>query len=161
MTDNPIRQAEWPSHAWRLRLELATPSWSLPAIQYAIFSQDPVPEFKAVFSRMEKSWVPQLNEITDVERRKTVEQLQLAWAWNHLFRRIPGDEVGLLTSEDVLMCGSAAGKKWFVSKPVQIGHRRLCWSVPFEAVAGQEAAVKLTENTALDLAIIEGTQKPE
>jgi hypothetical protein len=136
----------------------------LPAVQYAIFPQDPIPLFKAVLNRMEKPWLEQLNKIDVEERRQTVKQLQQVGAWNHLFKDVRGDEVYLLLpaiSEIALMSTAMAGKKWVVSKAVQIGDRRLAWNLPFEAVAGQEVAVKLSKDNALDLAAIENADTLE
>jgi hypothetical protein len=157
MDDEAQGQATWPANTWRLRLCLDISSSRLPAIQYAIFCEEPIAKFKAVLSRMEKPWAEQLNQIDDAQKRHTVKELQRASAWKHLFRSVPGDEVYLLipgSSDIALMSNALAAKKWVVSMPVQIEGRRLCWSVPFEAVAGSETAINLTEDTALDLAMI-------
>ena len=158
MNDQPIRQPEWPRDAWKLSLELDVPTSSLPAIEYAIFSQDPIPRFKAILGRMEQKWRAQLNATEDEERRQTMRQLQRAVAWTHLFRSVSGDEVYLLTpgrAHTALMSNSSPGKKWVVSKPVAMGDKRLCWSLPFEAVVGEKAEIRLSEDTALDLLAIE------
>jgi hypothetical protein len=107
---------------------------------------------------MEKPWLAQLNEIKDEDRRQTVKQLQRVWAWNHLFHSVAGDEVYLLcpgNAEVALMSNSLAGTKWLVSKPVVLSERRLCWSMCFQALAGQEMELKLSEETALDLQSLE------
>ena len=157
MDEERKTEAARPKDAWTLRLYLDVPSSCLPAIQYTIFSEDPFPRFKALLIKMEKPWLAQLNEIEDNEKRETVKQLQRACAWKHLFHSVPGDKVYLLVSgsvDNALMSSSSPGKKWVVSMPVVLGERRLCWSVSFEAIAGREIEVKLSEDTALDLAAI-------
>jgi hypothetical protein len=160
-----IKSVDWPKDAWRLRLELDVPRSSLPAIQYAIFAEDPIPQFRAILARMEKPWLAQLNEINDEKKRQTRKVLQRVWAWNHLFSTVPGDEVGLLVASDrdevTLMSNSSSGMKWVVSKPVLLEDRMLCWSIPFEAVPGSKAEITLNEETSLDLQTIENNSKLE
>jgi hypothetical protein len=65
----------------------------------------------------------QIEEIADEEMRRTVKEMQRAWAWNHLFRSVPGDEVYLLLpgcNDIALMSNALAGTKWVVSNPVVI-----------------------------------------
>jgi len=107
---------------------------------------------------MEKPWLDKLKEITDEEMRRTVKEMQRAWAWNHLFRSVSGDEVYLLipSSNDIaLMSNALVGTKWIVSKPVVIDDRRRCWSIRFAAVPGDEVVVSLSEDNALYLSDIE------
>src|SRR5271166_569446 len=96
MDEKPTAQASWPESAWRLRLCLEVASSRLPALQYGIFSEEPMASFRAILNRMEKPWLAQLNEIADDERRETVRQMQRGWAWTHLFRSVTGDQVYLL-----------------------------------------------------------------
>ena len=138
-------------------MELDVPRSRLPAIQYAIVSEDPIAKFGAILRRMEKVWLAQLNDIEDDEKCKTRKVLQRVWTWNHLFRTVPGDEVHLLASESAdvtLMSNSSPGTKWVISKPVLLEDRRVCWSIAFEAVAGWQAKIKLKEDSALDLQTI-------
>lgn len=164
MNAEPVRSVDWPKDAWSLHLELVVPKSSLPAIQYAIFPEDPIPRFRAILGRMEKTWQIQLNQIGDEKKRQTTKVFQRVWVWNHLFRTVPGDEVGLLASESAdltLMSSTSPGKKWVASKPVPLEDRWLSWSIPFEAVAGREAKVRLSEDNALDLQTIENNSKLE
>jgi hypothetical protein len=158
MSDESSAQTEWPKDTWRLRLCLDIASSRLPAVQYGIFSQEPIAKFKEVLKRMEKPWLDKLKEITDEEMRRTVKEMQRAWAWNHLFRSVSGDEVYLLipSSNDIaLMSNALVGTKWIVSKPVVIDDRRRCWSIRFAAVPGDEVVVSLSEDNALYLSDIE------
>lgn len=148
----------WPNDAWRLRLLFQAASLSPPAIQYAIFSEEPIVRFLADLARVRCTCRVQLNDIHDINERRARRQIQLAGVWERLFRAVRGDEVHLAVpgcSELVLMSNAPAGKKWFVTKTVEVGARRCCWSVPFEAVAGHEAAVSLREDDALDLTTLD------
>lgn len=84
--------------------------------------------------------------------------MQLAAVWNRLFHALRGDEVYLLvpgSSDIALMSNAPGGRRWVVTKPVQISDRMVAWSVPFEAVAGEETAVDVAETNALDLAALD------
>jgi len=157
-------QVAWPHNAWRLRLLLDVPSLNPPAVQYAIFSEDPVPRFAADLERAETACRAQLRDIHDADRRQTVRRVQLAGVWNRLFRVIGGDQVYLAIpgcSDPALMSSAPQGNKWLVTKPVQAGGRVFCWSVPFAAVPAQEVAVNLSEHNALDLTALDHSAENE
>jgi len=158
MSDEPSGQTKWPKDTWRLRLCLDVTSSRLPAVQYGIFSEEPLAKFKEVLKRMDKPWLDKLKEIADEETRRSVKEMQRAWAWNHLFRSVPGDEVYLLIAgcnDIALMSNALAATKWIVSKPVLLDDRRRCWSIRFPAIPGDEVVVTLSEDNALNLSDIE------
>jgi len=157
--DEKVKTHEpWPQEAWRLRLAFQASSLSPPAVQYAIFSEEPTPRFLTDLKRVKEICRVQLKDIHDLNERRARREIQLAGVWGRLFRSVRGDEVHLAVpgcSELVLMSNAPAGKKWLVTKTVQVGGRRCCWSVPFEAVAAQETEVTLTEDNALHLATLD------
>jgi hypothetical protein len=158
MDEQTTGQVVWPQDAWRLRLLFDAPSLNPPVVQYAIFPENPVTRFAADLERVEKVCREQLSKMQDPERRQTVRRIQLAGVWNRLFRAVRGDEVYLVAagcSDLVLMTNAPPGDKWFVTKAVEIGERPFCWSVPFSAIQGGEATVKLTEDNALNLATLD------
>jgi len=158
MDDEPRGQVAWPRDAWRLRILLDAPSLKPPAVEYAVFPGDPIIQFAADLRRLDHIYQAKLNEVDDLERRQTMRRIQLAAVWNRLFHAIRGDEVYLLVpgcSDIALMSNASAGRRWVVTKPVQISDRTVTWSVPFEAVAGEEAEVHLAESNALDLVVLD------
>lgn len=158
MADQTSGEVTWPENAWRLRIRLDAFSLDPPAVLYGVFSENPTIQFAADFARLENFLKAELSEIRDVEQRPIVRAVQLAGIWNRGFRVLRGDEVSLLIpgcSDIALMSSAPAGKKWLVTMAVQIGGNRFCWSVPFEAVAGEEVEVTLTETNALALASLD------
>lgn len=158
MDDEPRGQVAWPRDAWRLRILLDAPSLKPPSVEYAVFPGDPIIQFAADLHRVDHIYQARLNEVDDLERRQTMRKIQLAAVWNRLFHAIRGDEVYLFVpgcSDIALMSNASAGRRWVVTKPVQISDRTVAWSVPFEAVAGEEAEVHLAESNALDLVVLD------
>ena len=156
-------QVAWPTDAWRLRLRLSVPSLDPPAVQYGVFSQDPRKRFPADLRGVEPVYQRKLAETADPGKRQALRRIQLAAVWSHLFRELRGDQVHLLVppcSDTALMSNAPAGAKWLVTKPVQIGGRSCCWSVPFEASPGQEIEITLAEDNLLDLEALDSGAQP-
>jgi len=160
--DNQSKQeVAWPRDTWRLRVRL-TVSLDPPVVQYGVFTEDPRGQFSSDLRRVERVFQQKLTEMGDREKRQALRRNQLAAVWSHLFRSLKGDEVYLLVrppSDTAFMSNVPAGAKWLVTKPVQIEGRPFCWSVPFEAVPGEEVEISLAENNVLDLeALDKGSQ---
>ena len=163
MNDEPRGQVAWPKDAWRLRLRLSAPALDPPVVQYGIFSEDPRKGFSSDLKRVEQVFQQQLAEVADPSKRQALRGIQLAGAWSHLFRTLRGDQVYLLVSpcaDLALMSNGPTGAKWLGTKPVQIGGRPWCRSVPFEAAPGQEIEIALTEDNLLDLEALEPAAQP-
>lgn len=156
-------QVTWPRNAWRLRLRLSAPSLDPPVVQYGVFTEDPRGQFSSVLRRVEPAYQKKLAEIEDPGKRQVLRRIQLAAVWSHLFRALRGDQVYLLVppcSDTALMSSAPAGAKWLVTKPVQMGARPCCWSVPFQAVPGEEVEISLTESNVIDLEALDKGSQP-
>ncbi len=156
-------QGAWPRDAWRLRLRLSVSSLDQPAIQYGVFSEDPRKGFSSDLKRVEHVYLQKPAETEDPGKRQALRRIRLAGVWSHLFRTLRGDQVYLLVSpcsDASLMSNAPAGAKWLVTKPVQIGGRPCCWSVPFEAAPGQEIGITLAEDNLLDLEALDSGGQP-
>jgi hypothetical protein len=163
MDDQTKEQGGWPRHAWRLRLRLSVPSLDEPALQYSVFSEDPRKGFSSDLKRVAQVCQQKLAETEDPGKRQAIRRIQRASVWSHLFRALRGDEVYLLVppcSGIALMSSAPAGAKWLVTKPVQIGGRPCCWSVPFQAVPGEEVEITLAEDNLLDLEALDSDGQP-
>ena len=163
MESESKEHAAWPSDAWRLRLRLSVPSLDPPAVQYGVFSEDPHRRFSSDLRRVEQVYQQKLAEADDPEKRQALRRIQLAGVWNHLFRALTADQVYLLVptcTDTALMSNAPAGAKWLVTKPVQINARPFCWSVPFEAIPGEEVEITLAENNLLDLDALDKRAQP-
>lgn len=86
----------------------------------------------------------------------------MAAAWATVFRKVTGDQLDQLPSGGSLFCSSnrSDGKKWIVTKVVQIKGKPVCWCVPVEVKTGKEINVTLTEDNVFDLgSVIDSTQR--
>ena len=151
MTD--VGRRELPEGTWWLRLTLEPQAVDAPALQWAVFSEDPRRRFRADLRTLEDHL--KKAEATDVERGP-------AWllaGWNRLFRVIPGDRVYILTSasENALTTNEHGGHKWVATKAVRSGTAQYCWCIPFDATVGQIIEVTLgTQNRATLTDLAEG-----
>ena len=77
----------------------------------------------------------------------------MAAAWATVFRKVTGDHLDQLPSGGSLFCSSngSDGKKWIVTKVVQIKGKPVCWCIPVEVKTGKEISVTLTEDNVFDL----------
>lgn len=150
-----IKASDWEKATWKIHLNLDMPLLNPPAVQWAIFDEDPIARFKESLHRMEEIFQSHLAEIEDDAMREHAMSSQLSVTWDLMFRSVTGDKVYLLTSVPgifhMVSSNESPGKKWVVSKVVQIGEEPYCWSVSFDAVIGEVAEIKLTKDNALHL----------
>ena len=144
---------EWWRKTWRISLDLWAPGLEPPALQWAIFDHDPVPGFKSQSQKLkavyQERWKRAENE-TAKERERNSEMTAI---WDLGFREIKGNDLYLLTSSGVtgLSSNGPDGKKWLVTKVVQLKGKPVCWCIPVEVKTGKEIKVTLTEKNVFDL----------
>jgi beta-lactamase regulating signal transducer with metallopeptidase domain len=138
------RMEEWSRKTWRIQLSLRVRGSAPLEVSYAMFDEDPVPAFKASV----KKWQSKNGSVSGEERRAV-----RAAAWDGVFKRVPGNRLYQLQSRGVQALASNApdGKKWIVTKVVQIKGKAFCWSVPVKVKTGNDITVTLTEDKAFDL----------
>ncbi len=131
-------QAGVPAGLWRIAIKLSMPGLDIPAVQCAIFSDDPLERLKA-----------------DRQRARGGDP---AVMWDLLFRNVTGDEVYLLSASTNATAGLGSnqpgGKKWLVTKTARSGEKVYCWSVPFEANPEKDVSIQLSSTNALTVADI-------
>jgi beta-lactamase regulating signal transducer with metallopeptidase domain/protocatechuate 3,4-dioxygenase beta subunit len=154
----PVRAAVNAS-TWRITLELDAPNLEPPVAQYAILDKDPVPGFRDRVARQRTFHQRQLElHAGDPVRMQTIRTAGMTVNWDLGFRDVTGADLHLLASSQFgghsAMSNAPEGKKWIVTKTVQIGGRPTCWCIPVEVKKGQEVAVTLSESNTFDL---EGT----
>jgi hypothetical protein len=95
-----------------------------------------------------KKWQGKNESVSDEERRAV-----MAAAWDGVFKKVPGNHLYQLRSRATQTVASDApdGKKWIVTKAVQVKGKPVCWSFPVKVKTGEEIAVTLTEDKAVDL----------
>jgi hypothetical protein len=138
---------------WSINLKLDTPGLEPLAVQYAILDDDPVPGFQAEVRRMQSYYRKQIATAPDEDKKELQRSISMTVSWDRGFKKITGDELYLLTSDGNPGFGSnrPEGRKWVVSKIVQIGGKPACWCIPVEVKTGQLVKVTLTEANLFDL----------
>jgi RNA polymerase sigma factor (sigma-70 family) len=138
------RMEEWARKTWRIRLSLRVRGRAPSEVSYAFFDEDAVRAFKAAV----KKWQSKNGSVSGEERRAV-----MAAAWDGVFKKVPGNHLYQLRSGGTQTVASNApdGKKWIVTKAVQIKGKPVCWSFPVKVKTGEEIAVTLTEDKAVDL----------
>jgi len=159
---------EFKMKRWTVKIILDTTQLKYPAVQYAIFDHDPIPDFRKIVSGS----VPIYNEMMkgkDNETRKSYFRLAaIRNRWDQLFKNIGGDKVQMITCRSVNAHTSdgKSGKIWLVTK-CQYHHalEPICWCIPVQPEIGKEITVLLNKATVFDvakefdLAITEGNKK--
>ena len=138
---------ELPEGTWCLRLSLERQAADEPAVQFAVFSEDPRSPFRAN--------VRTLEQLDKAEARDTGGgRGRLLACWNRVFRTISGDRVYMLTSatENALTTNEPGGQKWVATKPVRSGTAECCWCIPFEAAVGQVTQIGFDSQNRTNLA---------
>ncbi|HUI63578.1 MAG TPA: hypothetical protein VL126_01960 [Bacteroidota bacterium] len=146
---------EFRKGTWRLKISLDAPFLRPPAVLWALFPEDPRKRFLDELQKMRSSFQEQVKAVADAAIREQILRSQPAVTWDHLFKSVSGDKVGLLTyALDVvhlISSNDSGGKKWIVTKAVQTRSQVLCWCVPFDAVIGHESALTLNKDNVLNL----------
>ena len=144
---------------WQMTLQLDAPNLDPPVVQYAILDKDPVPGFKARVARQRSFQKRQLEmHAGDPLRVQAIRNACRTVNWNFAFRDVTGHDMYLLKSTQsggpIMTSDAPGGKKWVVTKTVQIDGKPTCWCIPVEVKKGKEVAVTLSESNSFDL---EGT----
>jgi hypothetical protein len=140
--------------SWRVRLVLDAAAIHTPAIQFAIFTDDPKARFAAEL-RMRGDSLRSLAERPEGDTDALAGTLSAIW--NGLFRAVTGDRVALLfpaPHEHGYMSNEAPGPKWLATTTARGPWGARSWCVPFEAVPGRVVTIELDATNALDLAAL-------
>lgn len=127
-----------------------------PAVQWTVLDEDPVPGFKERVEKMATFYRKRLRDANDPERAKIIRQSQMEVSWDLGFESVTGDKVYLLTSapnvSHSLSSNAPAGKKWIVTKTVNVKGEPVCWCLPVATEIGKMIEVTLAEDNTFDLA---------
>ena len=150
----PAKKAE-KGHVRRLGqifLELDLPELDPQAVQYAMLDHDPVPTFIENVERTAPLDRRLLAKAEDDADREQDRGIQASVSWNlGCFKAITGDKVHLLTGSSSIGGDRLKGKRWIVTKTVQIDGKPVCWCLPVEVNPDVEAEVTLSTKNTFDL----------
>jgi len=143
----------WERTTWRMNIGLDVAGLSPQAVQWAIFDQDPVPDFQARVKRMQSYYRKRIEGATDANAKEMERSIGMAVSWDQGFKQITGDRLYLLAlgGAHVISSNGPDGKKWIVSKSVRIKGKPACWCIAVEVKTGESIDVWLTEDNAFNL----------
>ena len=158
----------WQSGTWQVSIDLDAPSLTPQAVQFAIIDKDPVAAFAAQAKRMQSYSRQQLAKAENEARKEQLRNVDMTVGWDSGFKGVTGDNLWLLTkvpgsfSSHVISSNSRDGKKWVVTKTVQIKGKPVCWCLPVDLKTGEQAKITLSESNVFDLraAYDEATREP-
>ena len=147
---------QWQGETWRIGVDLDMPSLEPPAVQYAVFDEDPLPAFTALVKRMSGHYRQQLKKADNEARREQLRAIQMTVGWNLGFKKVTGDKLYLLakgprSSKTTLSSNSPGGKKWIVTKTVRIDGKPVCWCIPVELAKGKRIDITFEKSNTFDL----------
>lgn len=157
---------EWKQESWRIALSLDMPDLIPPVVQYTIFDEDPTPEFEKNLKKGRERYLKRLNAAKDPATKKMIHDSFMEVAWNPVFKKVTGDQISLLASTSYMeeatglyytygsgySSNTPAGKKWCVTKIVQIKGKPVCWCLPLDTEVGKDVVVVLNKQNVFDLA---------
>jgi hypothetical protein len=121
----------------------------------AIVDKDPVPGLEARMTRLRPFQEEQLRQVMNAERKRQLRSAFMTATWNKGFGDVSGDRIELLTSVPGVthssVSNSPEGRKWVVTKAVDIEGRPVCWCLRVEPRHGKTVKVTLQEGNAFDL----------
>jgi peroxiredoxin/outer membrane lipoprotein-sorting protein len=144
---------EWKKMVWIVKIMLDTLDSKTPAIQYAAFDYNPIPNFRENV----KSDASIYNEIMagtqNDERKSGLRRAAIRINWDKEFENIGGDKVYLITrgSVNTISSNGTPSKLWLVTKLVYENDEPFCWSIPVEPEIGKEVTVNLAKATKYDV----------
>jgi TolB protein len=153
---------QWRQSTWQLSVQLDAPALVPPAVQFAVFDKDPLPGFAAKTKRMQSYRRSQQGQAEDEDEKQIQRNSAMTVHWDLGFKEVSGDQLYLLTarrgkrgssqSGHIISSNGPDGKKWVVTKVVQMKGKPVCWYLPVEVKTGAEIKVTLSEDNLFDLA---------
>ena len=140
---------------WVVALSLDSADLATPAVQWAIFYDDPVPQFKERVKRNRNLNLKMLKNSGDERRMKATRSAQITADWDRAFRKVTGDKVYMLTGgageSQGYSSDDGGGDKWIVTKTVSVHGTPVCWCLHVEVHQGENPQLRLTEKNRFDL----------
>ena len=138
---------DWEETTWRLNIVLEFRELDQQAVQFAVFRNDPVPEFTRTYREFS-------SRMKDEGRdRYTDEASMMSVTWDIMFRRVTGDELYLLVAGDpnTLSSNDKPGRIWLVTKSSGSNGEPLAWVLACDVETGKGIDGKLTGKNCIYL----------
>jgi hypothetical protein len=151
-----LSKEEYLRSVWRVVFDLRLPNSKVPAIQWALFKNDPYELFRSGIAEsphVSKEFL-EIDSSADKEFT-THKQVAITGSWDSMFHHIPGDKVNLLVSHPQLGSSMASNESveriWIATKVHKQQFSPVAWAFELHPKVGDEIKLKLTENNCLDL----------
>jgi hypothetical protein len=146
---------QWKRRTWQLTIRLDSPNLDPPAVQYAVFDNDPLPAFDALVKKMSASNRERYQQAETDQLKEIQRTSGMTVDWDMGFKRVTGNQLYVLTpsvSHQHRLSGNGPdGKKWIVTKTVRAGGKVVCWCLPVEVKKGESVKITLSNSNAFDL----------
>lgn len=145
----------WKRSTWQMKMNLETRNLKPPALQWTVFDKDPVPVFHARLEKMKGYYLKRLEGAEDDADKELNRSTQMTVSWDLGFEEVTGDKVYLLTRAHKVSHSFSSnapdGKKWIVTKTVQIKGKPVCWCIPVTVETGTEIHIAFTNDNMFEL----------
>jgi beta-lactamase regulating signal transducer with metallopeptidase domain len=147
------RKEEYKRTSWLIQLALRVPGAVPPAVPLAIFDRDPVPDFKSRTKDLQTAYREKLGRAENEAAKEEIRKAGMTAGWDGAFKEIPENGLSRLRFgvSVGISANGPAGKKWIVTKVVEIKGKPVCWCLPVEVKAGEPIKVSLSEDNMFDL----------
>jgi hypothetical protein len=137
---------------WQIVFHLDFPGLQPEAVQYAILDKDPVPGYTAQVKLVRQAFRQQIEQADTKSWKEKARIAQMRHSWDSGFKDVNGANLYLLTNKGtVLAANSGAGKKWIVSRTVDVEGRPVCWCIPVELKIGEKIDISFDKSNTFDL----------
>lgn len=137
-----------------LQVDLQASALKVPAVQWAVFTDDPRSRLRADLVRLQR--LVHERRVEQGNAPAMPEAAHLAAVWDRLFSSIPGDRVLMLMpipERQFVKSDDASGQRWIVTKAVRKDSNAYCWCIPLDAAtSGRGPSITLGDANALNLA---------
>ena len=143
---------KWQATTWQIEFHLNMPGLEPEAVQYAVLDKDPVPAYISQVKMLRQAYQQQIDQVDAKPWKDTMRLAQMRTSWDSGFKDITGANLNLLTKKGtVLSSEGPAGKKWIVTRTVDVEGRPVCWCIPVEVKIGEKIDISFDKSNTFDL----------
>lgn len=138
-------------HFWTVNVQLDMPDLDPPAVQYAFFSYDPIPDFLERVKAYSIHYTSMLERARNEEEKEGFRKSAIKITWNGAFNDIVGTDVGLLTGGCGRSSNGPPDMLWFVTKMTFVDQDPICWSIPVKPEKGKTITIVVNKENVFNL----------
>jgi peroxiredoxin len=136
---------------WSVAVLLDMPDLKPPALQYAFFDYDPIPEFLERVKAYGIHHDAMLERARDEREKEDFRKTAIRRTWDGMFNDIPGTDVGLLMGGSSRSSNGPPNMLWFVTKIRFIDQDPLCWCIPVKPEMAKKITIVLNNKNSFNI----------